>query len=213
MCKKNFIFIVMLSLLLSGCSISPPGTNNDPETIPQTISRRNILDLICGTTNDCLQEVCPELDKCPIITALSQPVVFNFIATYSKCEGCNTPDFPTAVGIGKCIEYEILERTSELEVRFQVSKNCDFRYANPEEVKISVSVDSQNWRINQITPAIDFIQDSNFCKTESDCRCLAGSGVPLIGANNVFYAPLNWAGYYKDKECGCVRSKCVVKDK
>ncbi len=202
----------LLCTILSGCSADL--TNKDDDTFEsfEPVPSQHILKLLCGSGTNCIQTICPEVDKCPIIIALSHPVVFDFVETYSKCDGCSTSDFSPDNGIGKCIEYDLLDKSLNKEIIFKVSENCNFRYANPEQVQISVFVDIREWRINQINPGIEYIQDPNFCAAESDCRCLSGSGVPLFGASNVFYAPLNWSGYYEGKECGCLEGNCVVRD-
>lgn len=166
--------------------------------------------MVCGSSNDCLQSICPNLDQCPIIIALSQPAIFKFVSEISNCEGCNISDFHPVDGIGKCIEYQITELDSYSEVKIDVSNHCDFRYAIPEQVEISVKIDKSDWRITQVNPDLKYIQDLSYCTQNEDCYCLSGSGVPFIGCSNFFHAPLNWSGYYLGDECGCVDNKCSV---
>jgi hypothetical protein len=142
------------------------------------------------------------------VIALSHPAIFDFIDTYSKCDGCNTPIFSTNIGIGKCIEYEIVEKNFMVEVNFWISKICDFRYGSPEQVRISILVDGQKWQIIQVNPSLEYIENPSFCVKDEDCKCLSGSGVPLIGSCNYFYAPLSLSGFYEGELCQCVKNKC-----
>lgn len=209
---RKILIGFLLCTILSGCSVDITNKDDISRDSLETVPTQHILELLCGSGSNCIQTICPDVDKCPIIVALSHPIVFDFITTYSKCDGCNATDFSPDKGIGKCIEYDLNNELLDKEIIFKVSENCNFRYANPEQVQISVLVDVREWRINQIKPAPEFIQDPNFCAAESDCRCLSGSGVPLIGASNVFYAPLNPTGYFESQECGCVEGRCVVRD-
>ena len=211
--QQKIIISVLLCLILSTCSSIPSLNNSDDDLHSfEPMQNDRVKDIICGSSSNCLEAICPNLSECPLMIAVSHPVVFDFIDTYSKCDGCNTPDFSPDKGIGKCIEYEIFKKPSDLEIRFQVSKNCNFRYAQPEQVQISVFVDTQEWRINKINPDIEFIKNPTYCHAESDCRCLSGSGLPLIGSSNYFFAPLNPTGFFEGVECGCVENRCEVVD-
>jgi hypothetical protein len=204
---KN-IFWFMLCLLLVACSGSTKKTVSDNLIPDHPIPQQEILDLVCGSSNDCLQSICPDLDQCPIVIALSQPAIFKFVAEISTCEGCDTTDFSPINGIGKCIEYHVEDQNSLELVRINVSNHCNFRYAIPEQVEISVTLDTKDWHIIQIDPDLQYIQNPTYCVQNEDCFCLSGSGVPFIGCSNFFHAPLNWSGYYLGDECGCVDNKC-----
>ena len=208
----NIIFWLIPILLISSCSVSGENTVDDNPGIDQPISQIEVLDLVCGSTNDCQQSICPDPDRCPLIIALSQPVIFDFVSEVSKCEECNTSDFRPENGIGKCIEYQTEDKVSTKVVRINVSNHCNFKYASPEQVEISVTIDTRDWQITQISPPLQYIQDPTYCAKASDCFCLSGSGVPFIGCSNSFHAPLNWSGYYFGDECGCVQNQCVTLD-
>lgn len=205
----QFRFIWFLfCLLLAGCISRSEATQNSVTFVP----KHQILTLLCDSNEDCLQYICPISELCPLMIALSHPVIFEFIRDYSTCEGCNLPEFDPEKGIGKCVEYEMMNQESVIEVRFWISESCNFRYAYPYQTRITVLVDSQAWEILHITPSVSYIQDANYCDTDSDCRCLFGSGVPFIGCANVFYAPLNWTGYFEGEDCNCVANQCISVD-
>jgi hypothetical protein len=194
-------------MILSACSTFSSPTNADDEFDSfEPVHDDRVKELICGSSSSCLESICPNFSECPLKIALSHPVVFVFIDTYSKCDGCNTPDFSPDKGIGKCVEYEILDS----EVRFWVSENCNFRYGNPEETRVSVLVNPKQGTTLQIIPSVNYILEPTYCDTVSDCVGLSGSGVPLIGCSNSFYAPLNPTGYYIAEECGCKENRCVI---
>jgi len=207
---RSINFWILLSFLLSACSSSLVHEADKTPPQPSSVPLQDILGLICGSSTNCPDSICTDATQCALITALGQPDIFNFVAEYSKCEGCSTPDFRPENGIGKCIEYEVSTMNSDQEVRFQVSENCNFRYANPEQVEVFVLVDTREWRIQQINPGLDYIQEPLYCAEISDCRSLSGSGVPFIGCSNNFYAPLNPSGYYQGEECGCIQNKCSI---
>ena len=172
-----------------------------------------VIDLVCGSENqaNCISSACPNEVECPLLAALSDQAVFDFVKTYSECEGCNTPQFPAQLGIGKCIEYRAAEISSGWTVTFSVSENCSFRYGNPGESQIRVDVNSDDMKIERIQPAVEYIKDPSYCQTDADCYCLSGSGLPFIGCSNLLYAPMNWAGYYAGDNCGCVPNRCTEK--
>jgi hypothetical protein len=189
--KQNIIIFILFFIFLSACTTffndDSSGKQIDPYDHVENVQ---IIELICAEKTDCINSICPDPNKCLLTIALS--------------EGCNTTVFPPKKGVGKCVEYEVLDS----EVRFWVSENCNFRYSQPEEVQISVFIDSQEWRINHINPDIEYIKDPTFCRTDRDCRCLSGSGLPLIGSSNYFYAPLNPTGFFEGEECGCKKGRC-----
>ena len=212
MSARKLLVWALIFVLISGCSLIDSHKPGVYPTLDQPVPRQQIIELICGSYSNCIQAKCPDLDQCPIILALSHPDVFDFVATYSKCEDCNTPELSRLEGIGKCIEYEISEAASDYEVQFKLSEKCDFKYGSPGEVRIFILIDSNEWHIKQIDPPPDYIRDPSYCLTESDCRCLSGSGVELIGTSNAFYAPINWSGYYESERCDCVAEKCIIVD-
>ncbi len=207
---NKIIILLLLCLVLSACTNSNTNAVGDSSSNDQLIPQQEVLDLVCGPTDDCLQSACPDLDQCPLVIALSNPVIFDFVSEISKCEGCNTSDFRPENGIGKCIEYSVAGQNSNQEVSIKVSNHCDFRYAIPEQVEISVTIDTSDWQITDFEPDLQYIQDPTYCTSDEDCYCLSGSGVPFVGCSNFFHAPLNWSGYYLGDECGCVDNKCSV---
>jgi hypothetical protein len=143
--------------------------------------------------------------------ALSDPVIFDFVKTYSQCEGCAVPVFSLQNGIGKCIEYEIITPERNPVVKLWVSQQCDFRYADPIQTSMLITIDTKTSRIIKVKPDGAYIQDPSYCKIDSDCKDLFGSGVPFIGCSNFFYAPLNWSGYGINETCICNTNQCLEK--
>lgn len=205
--QKIFISLLLLAML-SGCSIFA-GSNADrnPNSY-QPIDIQDILELLCDSDTNCIAQQCPDPATCPLMIALSHPVIFDFISSISPCAGCNTPTFSPDVGIGECVEYTVQKLDENHEVELRVSENCKFRYAQPTETRITVLVNTENGTIEHISPPKEFIDNPTYCQEKSDCRCLSGSGVELIGCSNFFHAPLNLAGYYEGEACGCVDGEC-----
>lgn len=181
-----------------------PGTASD-EGISQ------IAGLICGTRAevDCLQEICPDGPACPLVVALSDPAVFQFVDTLAACPDCNTETFQVQQGIGRCIEYRTGDLGGQWEISFWVSENCGFRYGFPSQSRIDVLVGKETLAIEGITPPAPYIQDPLFCREDSDCKCLSGSGVPFLGCGNTLYSPLHSAGDYACELCVCRNGQCV----
>jgi hypothetical protein len=152
-------------------------------------------------------------EKCPLVIALSNKAVFDFVKINSECEGCNTQVFAPDKGIGKCIEYKIADDLQSPTVTFWVSENCKFRYGDPTKSSIVVKIDKKTSTIENISPAIAYIKAPSYCSVDSDCNGLSGSGVPLTGCSNFLYAPLNWSGYYaySSDMCACVETQCKQK--
>lgn len=205
--RRRFIQIVLMFqiLLLNAC-----GTAGSPSN-EHTVEKLEIIDLVCGVGNqaDCISMVCGNEDGCPLFSALSNQVVFTFVETYSSCEGCNTADLSPRQGIGKCIEYEVAQKSTSWAVMFNVSDICSFRYGSPGESRITVGISADGKQIENIQPPVAYIKDPSYCQTDADCFCLSGSGVPLIGCSNLLYAPLNGSGYYAGNACGCESGQCV----
>ena len=133
------------------------------------------------------------------------------MAKFAECEECNTPDFPPERGIGKCVEYQVAENSVGVTITFWVSENCNFRYGSPTESQIRVEMNSLTFEIVNISPAVEYLSDPLYCQSDNDCLLLSGSGEPVIGCSNYFYAPLNWSGYYSDKNCNCTANQCSEK--
>lgn len=204
---NRIILILLVSgLLMVGCSTSSNSSHINENYQP--VESQQILELLCNSDSNCIQEQCPNLEKCPLIIALSHPVIFDFVSKYAACDGCNTPGFSPDKGVGKCVEYNIRQIDENHEVELWVSANCDFRYGHPEETRINVVLDAENRTIQHISPQVEFIQNPTYCQQDNDCRCLSGSGVELIGCSNFFHAPLNLAGYYVGEACGCEEGNC-----
>lgn len=200
--------IIFIALFAVSCR----SVNTTPDASPaETVPSNDVVSLICGTQRNCLSTLCADAGKCPIKLALSNKAIFDFVKTYSECEGCNTQAFTPEKGIGKCIEYATTDDLHSWTVTFWVSDQCDFRYADPTQASISVEVSKETLTTERMTPAIETITDPLYCKNNSDCRCLAGSGVPFIGCSNFLYAPLNWSGHYAATDCICKAHQCIQK--
>ncbi len=213
---KLYSLFIAAALLLSSCGSGITTIENGTESSAgESISANSIVNLICGSQRDCLSKICENLEKCPLSIALSNKAVFDFVKTYSACEGCNTQAFSSDKGIGSCVEYKEFEELKGWTVEFWVSENCSFRYSDPTHARISVEVDRITYAITRISPDIAYIKDPSFCRMDKDCYGLSGSGVPLIGCSNLLYAPLNLSGYYDEVSdfCECEASQCRQKEK
>ena len=211
---KTSSLLAAIMLWAVSCSSGNITTGADPGfSANETFSANAIISLICGHHTNCLSKVCANAEKCPLMIALSNEVIFDFVKTYSECEGCNTPVFSPETGIGKCIEYKILDELQVWTVSFWVSDNCKFRYADPTHARISVKVDKKAFTIVRVIPNIAYIEDPSYCTVHSDCNGLSGSGIPLTGCKNLLYAPLNRSGYYEHSRniCECVANQCKQK--
>ena len=177
------------------------------------VEKDAIITLICGSEPEasCLSQVCANESKCAVTHALSYEAIFDFVAKYAECEGCKTPDFSPERGIGKCIEYQVSENSVGVTITFWVSENCTFRYGSPNESQIRIEINSQTFEIESISPSVEYLIDPLYCQIDDDCLLLSGSGVPVIGCNNYFYAPLNWSGYNSDQNCSCIANQCSEK--
>ncbi len=207
MLGKTVLWGVSILILLVSCQ---PKNILSSET-GETVSSQQVEQLICGSQTDCLSEICEDKQACPLVMALSDPIIFEFIKTYSQCEGCAVPAFSPQNGIGKCIEYEINTMERDPVVKFWVSQQCDFRYADPIQTSILITIDTDTSHIIKVKPDGAYIQDPSYCKIDSDCKDLTGSGVPFIGCSNFFYAPLNWSGYEINETCICKTNQCQEK--
>jgi hypothetical protein len=201
---KKFLTLTVLALVLLAAACQAQGTHQ--------ADRAEVLKLICGATPEtqCLDSVCTDLGACPLLTALSDGAVFNFMKTYAQCEDCNTPVFAPQLGIGKCIEYQVSESAAGWTVIFWVSENCGFRYGSPSESRVSVEVDAAVRQIKRISPPVEYLNDPLYCQTAANCRDLAGSGVPFVGCSNALYAPLHWSGFGPGERCTCEDQRCVT---
>ena len=206
---RNFrpFSVLTLIFLIVAC-----GSENTPLTT-ESVEKNAVINLICGSGSqtNCLSRLCENADKCPILSALSNKAIFDFVETYSDCQDCNTPEFSPERGIGKCIEYLVSEISTGWTITFWVSENCSFRYGSPSDSHINVNVNSETLKIESIAPPVEYLTDPMYCRTNADCFCLSGSGVPFVGCTNYFYAPLNWSGYYPGNNCVCKANQCVGK--
>ena len=217
--RQITLLLILTAFLLSACTgDSVPVTERASPTFtpgPAPLSSAEysrITSLICGTLarENCLEEVCPDSDICPLVIALTDQAVFQFIDTFSRCAGCNTETFPVQRGIGKCIEYSISDLDWQWRVEFWVSENCSFRHGSPSKSRISVFVSSETLAVEHIIPSSPYIEDRLFCEEDSDCRCLSGSGVPFLGCSNTLYSPLHFAGDHQCDKCICRSEQCTV---
>lgn len=206
------LLIIAVALLTVSCSSGNTETNFTPDSFSgESVSSHAVVNLICGSQTDCLSNICADTEKCPLSIALSNKAIFDFVKTYSECEGCNTQDFSPDKGIGKCIEYSILYGLQDWIVKLWVSDNCSFRYGDPTQTSISVKINTETLKVESITPALEYIVDQSYCEIDTDCKCLSGSGVRFIGCGNFLHAPFNWSGYYSGDECECKANHCVQK--
>ncbi|HOD04678.1 MAG TPA: hypothetical protein PKH92_06490 [Anaerolineaceae bacterium] len=205
--KLTLILLLALTLLLAAC-----GGGKDQRPHSETVAEDKVVDLACGALSrkDCLARLCADPAACPVLIALAEPAVFDFIATYAACPDCNTPDFAPEDGIGKCVEYQTSDAPSGWEVTFWVSEACAFRYGSPTESRVVVRINPQTLEIKKISPSVEIIADPLYCQNKADCVSLSGSGVPFTGCSNSFYGPLNWSGYYAGTECTCQKHQCVA---
>ena len=207
--SRFVLLIIVVALLAVSCSSGNTATGIDSDSpAGELLPPNTVVRLICGSQTDCLSKICVDSSACPLSSALSNNVIFDFVKTYSECEGCNTQEFSPDKGIGKCIEYETTNELQGLTVKFWVSDNCNFRYSDPTQTSVSVKLNTETLTIERITPAAEYIKDPSYCKVDSDCKCLSGSGVPFIGCSNFLYAPLNWSGYYAGNDCICKANQC-----
>ncbi len=208
MIQKFFLIrILILMLLLAACTSSVPFSMDPP------VEKQEIINLVCGFENqaDCINNICENVDNCPLFSALTSQAVFDFVKNYSECKDCKTPVFSPDRGIGKCIEFQVSEISNGLRVTFWVSENCSFRYGISTESRIIVEINSGTLKIERINPSVEYIENPLYCQTVADCYCLSGSGVPFLGCRNLLYAPLNWSGFYPGENCECVSNQCVEK--
>lgn len=213
-CFRSFMIVMIAIIVAAGLSSCVQSSKSStPSTDLIRVERDAIIALICGSEPEagCLPRICEQVDKCAVVQALSNKAVFDFVANYSACQGCATPDFPPERGIGKCVEYQVSESVVGWVVTFWVSEGCSFRYGRPSESQINVSINSQTLAVEGINPDAAYLQDPLYCQTNSDCLLLSGSGVPVMGCNNYFYAPLHWSGYYPNQNCSCVANQCREK--
>lgn len=211
--KMPFLLTVIL-LFAASCNLENPAIADETNSLAnQTVPLNAVTSLICGSETDCLSQTCVSAARCPLQYALSNKDVFDFVKTHSECEGCDTPTFSPDKGIGKCVEYSIVDEALVWTVALWVSENCKFRHSDPTQSRIVVKVNQKTLAIDHLDPAAAYIRDPLFCRVGPDCRGLSGSGVPLIGCSNFLHAPLNWAGYYpySDDMCACVENQCKQK--
>ena len=217
--KQIILSLISMAFLLTACTYNNIPVSEraiptfPPDPVPLSSAEYSrITDLICRTQTreSCLEEICRDSDVCPLVIALSNQVVFQFIDTFSSCEDCNTETFSVQRGIGKCIEYSISDLDQQWKVEFWVAENCSFQYGSPSKSRVSVLVSKETLAIEQITPPIPYIEDRLFCEEDSDCRCLSGSGVPSLGCSNTLYSPLHFAGDYQCDRCVCRNKQCTT---
>ncbi|MDX9993079.1 MAG: hypothetical protein RBS68_13655 [Anaerolineales bacterium] len=212
--RKIYSLLAVTIFWVTACSSGNAVTGGNPNLpVSEPVSVNKIMSLLCGSQTNCLSTICASTEKCPLVTALSNKAVFDFVKTYSECEGCNTPVFTADKGIGKCVEFKIAELLQTQKVTFWVSENCKFRHGSPTQSRIVVKINKKESTIKRIDPAVAYIKDREYCSIDSDCNGLSGSGVPLIGCSNFLYAPLNWSGYYSHSSdtCTCAANRCKQK--
>ncbi len=212
--RKISFLLTLILFWISSCTSRAASTStstNPPDD--ETIQVNEITNLICGSQTDCLSKSCPSAEKCPLVIALSNKAVFDFVKTYSECDGCSTQVFTPDQGIGKCVEYNLAGDSLSQTVTFWVSEQCKFRYGDPVKSSIIVKIGKATSTIESIYPAVAYIESSSYCILDSDCLGLSGSGVPLKGCVNLLYAPLNWSGYYPNSNdlCVCTENQCKQK--
>jgi len=185
MIRKIFLVVgLLLILLIAACDSIGLFSKGEK------MEKRSILDLVCRSKNQevCISMACDSPDTCPLFSALSSRPVFDFVKTYSDCQDCDTPEFSADRGIGKCIEYLIFKDSTGWIVTIQVSENCSFRYGTPKESTILIKINPETMNIESISPPVEYLENSLYCQKDQDCYCLSGSGVPIIGCSNYFFA-------------------------
>jgi hypothetical protein len=209
---RFLLLTIVITLATISCSSKHIETENDSNSSSgESVPPGDVVRLVCGSQADCLSVICEDIEKCPLSIALSNKTIFDFVKTYSECEGCITQVFSPDKGVGKCIEYEIADGLQGWTIKFWVSENCNFRHFDPTQANIAVEINSTILAIEHMTPAIEYIKNSSYCQVNSDCKCLSGSGVPFIGCSNYLYAPLNWSGYFSGDDCVCDANLCKQK--
>jgi len=148
--------------------------------------------------------------------ARSTKIVRSFLDQYAPCEGCQfnePPGSPPHVG---CVSYQVRESCpgdhSECPemawvVSYWVGPACSFRY-QPSEFPVSVSVDRATGAILELMPETELVTNPTYCTTNTDCRCLSGSGVPTVGCANRFHASMHAAGSSACATCTCADHAC-----
>ena len=106
-----------------------------------------------------------------------------------------------------CVLYKIEEGNGIWRVSFWVGKVCSFRYGTSVE-DLVVQVSKQGCQVVAFTPKIEYVRDPTYCRTDVDCVCLSGSGMPFIGCRNSFHGPLTMTGSYTCGKCRCVGQRC-----
>lgn len=172
-----------------------------------------IVASMCGTKTQaqCFVDNCQYNDYCPLIIAFSDDAIFRFFNTdYVKCERCNTDPFSICEGVGRCVEYRITELPDLWKVDIWISDKCSFRFGeHASNSAIAVLIDKTSNEIQNITPEVEYIDDSYYCQGDDDCRCLSGSGLPFIGCSNILHASLHIAGDFACDSCICRQNRCV----
>ena len=79
MLGKTVLWGISILILLVSCQ---PKNILSSET-GETVSSQQVEQLICGSQTDCLSEICEDKQACPLVMALSDPIIFEFIKTYS----------------------------------------------------------------------------------------------------------------------------------
>ena len=206
--KINPTILLTLILALTGCLSAAT-----PPTLPES-QLQKINHLVCvGGKVDCLGEICPAAEPCPLALALSDPDVLKFVAEYAPCPGCAIEPLPIDQGIQECIQYQVEGGKDFWLVSLWVSERCNFRHASPSQSRIQVTIDRSSGQIIDIQPPDAYIRDASYCQVDADCYCLSGSGAPFLGCCNALYAPLQIAGYESCGKCVCREHRCQVSEK
>ncbi len=171
----------------------------------ERVSAGAIGALLCGAVRHCVPD-CPSA-RCPLAIALTEPAVYGFVAEHATCDRCEFDDFIPGSGIGKCVEYRVLTGSTAFAVEFWVADRCNSQ--KPSEARLFVEGDFVRGVVDRVDPPPEFIRDPDYCVTDDDCLCLAGSGLFYTGCANRLHAPLlGHGGAFACGMCSCKDHRC-----
>jgi len=73
--KQKFLISILLCIVLSACTtfFNEDSSRKQIDTY-ELVENNKIIELICAEKTDCIKTICPDLNKCLLIIALSHPV-------------------------------------------------------------------------------------------------------------------------------------------
>ena len=141
--------------------------------------------------------------------------VQTFLEYYGDCAGCNPSYSIGKTSLIGCVEYKIDYDSvkDEWVVEYWVSDACSFRYGDaPSRTKILISISKKTGQISSREPEFKYIEDTTYCKNDSDCLCLHGFGVFFLRCANTFHGHTSFTGSYQCDECNCINNACKKND-